>query len=123
MCITDRRSVARFDLDKSVCAYIKNHHVPGKIFDLSTAGACLELQDAYQPDTNLTLIIDFSDLIPDCLFQFQALIVWSKPVETGLDIDSKIKYRHGVFFTFVNDEDLARLSRILHIIETQEFED
>lgn len=116
MSITDRRSVSRFNLEKSVCAYIKNHHVPGKIFDLSTAGACLELQDAYQPDTNLTLIIDFSDLMPDCLFQFQALIVWSKKVGS----ESESKYRHGVFFTFINDEDLARLSHILHTFETED---
>lgn len=100
----ERRTLHRVPVDIPATA----SGAPGRLTDLSTAGACLALDGVYREGTELTIRFGPIDGILGKELALPAMVMWS---------DGK---KHGLFFIEIEDDDLGRLAHAVDELEKEE---
>lgn len=100
----ERRTLHRVPVDIPATA----SGAPGRLTDLSTAGACLALDNVYREGTELTIRFGPIDGILGKELALPAMVMWS---------DGK---KHGLFFIEIEDDDLGRLAHAVDELEKEE---
>lgn len=100
----ERRTLHRVPVDIPATA----SGTPGRLTDLSTAGACLALDGVYREGTELTIRFGPIDGILGKELALPAMVMWS---------DGK---KHGLFFIEIEDDDLGRLAHAVDELEKEE---
>ena len=102
----NRRAVPRYPVSLAAMIGHNDQMEPCQVRDISIAGACIELLDKKEAGTVFPVHFDFSSLIPNVLFSLPAMVMWSQEGEHGM-------FRHGLFFTEVDDKHLQALVRVI----------
>lgn len=109
-CVNDRRGSLRI---RGVgTGVLKRHGVSSncQVLDISVAGACVELERLYPVNTTVLLCMKFLPPIGRQL-TLPAMVRWNHT-------DGN-RVRHGLLFTYLSDEDLARLASVVDVLESK----